>query len=71
MSDDIVQGLRFGQLTEKRANEAADRIDKLETALRKIAAFADVQPGPYADVVRLAYITGLHELAHKASEALE
>lgn len=36
MSDDIVQGLRYGQLTEKRANQAADRIEELEAENRDL-----------------------------------
>jgi hypothetical protein len=38
MSDDLVKRLRHGTAGDKERHKAADRIEKLEAALREIAA---------------------------------
>ena len=56
MSDDLVQRLRekaFRTETHELLNEAADRIEKLEAALRDIIVHCEVPTPPNAEALKM------------------
>jgi hypothetical protein len=53
MSDDLVKRLRHGTAGDKERHAAADRIEKLEAAMREILSFGEWGANPLARTVIL------------------
>ena len=70
MTDDLVKRLRVFAAFDPDQAEAADRIEKLETALRKIKDLHD-QPGPEDEQVIMVRDDMTYFIACEALEELK